>query len=109
MTGQRHAPSIGTPTLRISRAVTRTAVLGPGMRAAVWVQGCDLRCRGCILPEGHDRTGGTVVAVPTLAQALLREHGIDGVTLSGGEPFMQPGACAALIDALRVERPALSA
>jgi hypothetical protein len=30
-----------------------STVNGPGERAVVWLQGCDLRCAGCWNPSGH--------------------------------------------------------
>lgn len=104
----RHVPSEDPTVLRVSRVVLRTAVLGPGVRAAVWVQRCDLRCGGCILPEGHGENGGVPVDVRALADALLEDPAIEGITLSGGEPFLQPLAGAALLAALRADRPELS-
>lgn len=104
----RHVPSPASDVLRISRAETQTEVLGPGVRSVVWVQRCDLRCAECILPEGHGEDGGEVVGVDALAAALLADPLATGLTISGGEPFLQPAACAALIDRMRAQRPELS-
>lgn len=110
MTGwdRRHVPDDDPAALRVSRVVARSNVLGPNLRAVIWVQRCDLRCRGCINPEGHDAAGGYVVPVAALADALLEDPGLDGITLTGGEPFLQPAAAAALLDTLRSSRPDLS-
>lgn len=103
MTGQVAA---GTDVrLVVSRVAERTAVLGPGCRAAVWVRGCPLRCPGCVSPEDLPFSGGTVTAVTALADrlnALAPE--VTGVTFSGGEPMAQAGALAVLVDLLRAER-----
>jgi anaerobic ribonucleoside-triphosphate reductase activating protein len=64
--------------------------LGPGRRVGVWVQGCDLGCRGCVNQTLWDARGGRDVAVVDLFNWLLSlGDGYDGVTVSGGEPFQQ--------------------
>ncbi|MBE2318344.1 radical SAM protein [Solirubrobacter sp. CPCC 204708] len=83
-----------------------TAVLGPGDRAAVWVQGCELRCHGCLAAETHPR-GGTPYAVEALVDWLVAAGG-DGVTFSGGEPMLQAAALTRVVDLLRTRRPGLS-
>ena len=93
--------------VRISRRIERCSVLGPGVRAVIWVQGCPLRCPGCIAQETLSFSGGEVIEVATLAEWVLDIADIDGLTLSGGEPFSQADALAALIDAIRTDRPDL--
>lgn len=89
----------------VSRVAERTEVLGPGVRAVVWVQGCPLRCPGCVAPEGLPFEGGTVWSVEALADRLgALPAEVTGVTLSGGEPMAQAGPLAALVDRLRVDR-----
>jgi anaerobic ribonucleoside-triphosphate reductase activating protein len=86
------------PLLRIFRREAPVTVLGPGRRAVVWVQGCPFACKGCIVPESWLSTGGQVARVGELAAWILAQSGIDGITLSGGEPMEQAGALAELID-----------
>ena len=67
--------------------------LGPGRRVALWVAGCPLRCPGCITPQLLEAGGGRAVAVDRLAERILHlEDDLDGITLSGGEPFA-PCSC----------------
>ncbi|HET7462572.1 MAG TPA: 4Fe-4S single cluster domain-containing protein [Longimicrobium sp.] len=89
-------------TLRIRdwRAGVRD-VLGPGERAVVWVQGCSLHCRGCMVPETWSPAGGRAVEVAELAREILAVAPLDGVTVSGGEPMEQPGAVAELLAEVR--------
>ena len=76
---------------------------GPGRRSVVKLQGCPIRCGGCITPDSWDATGGTLVPVDRVADALLDpSFERDGVTILGGEPFAQPDALEALVAALRV-------
>ncbi|MET8824417.1 4Fe-4S single cluster domain-containing protein [Streptomyces sp. NPDC004610] len=93
----------------MARRLDRCTVLGPGTRAVLWVQGCPLRCRGCVAAETLPFEGGTAHPVDELADWLCALPGIEGVTLSGGEPFSQAAALAALLDTVRARRPDLSA
>lgn len=75
--------------------------LGPGRRTVIWVSGCSLRCPGCMTPEllPH-RTPDLSVA--TVAELILSDPTWGGrLTISGGEPFEQPHALAALVRRLR--------
>jgi len=104
----RHWGSDDAGTLRVARLVDGTAVLGPGRRAVVLVQGCRLRCRGCIAEETHPIDGGEALAVERLASWLDSRPSVSGVTFSGGEPFLQAAALSRLIDLVRARRPELS-
>ncbi|MEU9117215.1 4Fe-4S single cluster domain-containing protein [Streptomyces sp. NPDC048483] len=95
--------------ISVARTLDRCAVLGPGLRAVLWVQGCPLRCRGCVAAETLPFAGGETKSVAELAGWLLGVDGIEGVTLSGGEPFSQPEALAGLLDRVRARRPDFSA
>ncbi|MGX1135195.1 anaerobic ribonucleoside-triphosphate reductase activating protein [Streptomyces glaucescens] len=95
--------------LSVARRLDRCTVLGPGARAVIWVQGCPLRCRGCVAAETLPFDGGTTHEVAELTDWICGLPGIEGVTLSGGEPFSQAAALAELLDAVRARRPELSA
>ena len=73
---------------------------GPGVRAVVFMQGCPLRCACCHNPDTWDFNGGTEVTaeeVFTKIKRLKNYFGKDGgVTVSGGEPLMQPEFIKAL-------------
>lgn len=90
--------------IHIFRREPAVRTLGPGLRAVVWVQGCTLRCPGCLAPESWDPAGGEAVEVEDLAAWVLGRAGIEGVTVSGGEPFEQAEALVALVDAVRAGR-----
>jgi anaerobic ribonucleoside-triphosphate reductase activating protein len=89
--------------VRISRVHHPVTVLGPGRRFGVWFQGCTIGCTGCIAQDTWDAAAGTVTTVATVLAVLAERcpDGVDGVTVSGGEPFEQPEALAALIDGVR--------
>ncbi|MFJ9820643.1 4Fe-4S single cluster domain-containing protein [Streptomyces sp. NPDC101151] len=91
--------------LSVARKLDHCTVLGPGTRAVLWVQGCPLRCRGCVAAETLPFEGGTAYTVAELTDWLCGLPDVEGVTLSGGEPFSQAAGLAALLDAVRVRRP----
>jgi len=66
---------------------------GPGVRFVVFLQGCHLRCKCCHNPDTWEK-GGTAVTAEDIVQKATRyrEYFGDagGVTLSGGEPLLQP-------------------
>jgi anaerobic ribonucleoside-triphosphate reductase activating protein len=76
--------------------LARSTENGPGIRAVIWVQGCTLQCLGCFNPDTHDLGIRTLVSVEELTDRILAIAGIEGITISGGEPFLQAGALAAL-------------
>ena len=66
---------------------------GEGMRAVLWTQGCPHNCEGCHNPMTHDFKGGFLTDTEELQQELKDNIKYqDGLTLSGGDPFMQAKA-----------------
>lgn len=66
----------------------------------MWVQGCSIRCRGCINPHLFSDRGGAWTA-PDGIVAGARAAGDEGLTLLGGEPFDQAEALAELASLAR--------
>lgn len=91
--------------LRLNRTHYPVTVLGPGIRAGIWVQGCTIGCSGCVARDTWDADGGTAVDVGAVLDWLAGLPGpVDGVTVSGGEPFQQPAALAELLDGIAAWR-----
>lgn len=87
--------------MRIAGLVQDSIVDGPGLRFSVFTQGCPHRCTGCHNPETHDPNGGQDIAVTEVIRQMLSNPLTDGVTLTGGDPFFQPGDCAAIAEAAK--------
>lgn len=82
--------------LRIAGIVGESIVDGPGIRFTVFTQGCRHHCPGCHNPQTHDFAGGTLVEIESLVEQFRKDPLIDGITLSGGDPFEQAAACSEL-------------
>ncbi len=87
-------------TIRLSGLVPDSIVDGPGLRLAVFVQGCPHRCPGCHNPASHDPLGGEDTDIAAIAASVKKNPLWSGVTLTGGEPMAQAAACLALLRAL---------
>lgn len=101
---QRNAWPDAVDVLHLARRSNRCTVLGPGVRAVLWVQGCPLRCPGCVAPETLPFAGGEVAQVSRLAEELAALQGIEGLTFSGGEPMAQAAPLTELVDQVRACR-----
>lgn len=86
---------------RVHAVLPRSVANGPGERFTIWSQGCALACPGCFNPETHPTADGAVRTVGDLVDSVLNEPGIEGVTLTGGEPLEQAGAVAAFCEEVR--------
>ncbi len=72
-----------------------TAVDGPGTRLTVFLSGCPLRCLYCHNPDTMEMRRGTDVSSDEILARVKRYRGVmkatgGGLTISGGEPLMQP-------------------
>lgn len=90
--------------LQIHRLQSPVTVLGPLARAVIWVQGCDIGCKGCLAPYTQDPGGGLAMSVEEVSDWILQQEDIDGITISGGEPTLQSRGLVALIDTVRKHR-----
>ena len=92
------------PSLRLHRFLPRSRANGPGARAVLWVQGCGLGCPACYNPATHTTGAGEAVAVADLCARLAAlGDGIEGLTVSGGEPLQQRPALLELLRRVRRE------
>lgn len=87
--------------MRIAGTLPCSLVNGEGIRFVVFLQGCAHRCPGCQNPETWDFYGGQEVDPEDIAEQYMKHaHLLDGITLSGGDPFYQEIECLELLDLL---------
>lgn len=87
--------------VRIAGVATESVVDGPGLRSVIFFQGCPHACPGCHNPETWDPRGGHAYPLGEVIAQLKLNPLIQGVTLSGGEPFLQAGPVAVLAEFLK--------
>lgn len=91
-----------TPTtIRLYGTAIDSIVDGPGLRYAVFTQGCSHRCKGCHNPDSWSLEGGYDASIEELAEEIRSNKLISGVTLSGGDPLLQSEACIELARRLK--------
>jgi anaerobic ribonucleoside-triphosphate reductase activating protein len=93
----------GGPSLRVFHIYHNSVVEGPGRRSVLQTSGCLTRCPNCFVPETHDVNGGVEMKVSEVIERLLDPQGAprDGVTILGGEPFLQAEGLLALMQSLK--------
>ena len=83
----------------ISHTEKNTDLLGPYRRFVIWVHGCCFDCEGC-LAENTKNGAYTEMNIKDLAQEILMGD-TEGITISGGEPFLQAKALFELVSLLK--------
>lgn len=87
--------------MRIAGLVQESIVDGPGFRMAVFAQGCPHGCPHCHNPQTHDFLAGREIDTSEIIRKMCANSLLDGLTLTGGEPFCQPEPCTELATAAR--------
>lgn len=90
-----------SPSIGLNRVHFPVTALGPGRRVGIWLQGCSIRCDGCMSRDTWARARNLVPIGELIERIASWLAAADGVTISGGEPFDQPEALHALLTALR--------
>lgn len=93
------APQAG---LAVHAFVPASYANGPGRRAVLWLQGCTLGCPGCFNPETHPFASERT-PVRALADRISAVDGIEGLTISGGEPLQQRRGLESFLRIVRAE------
>lgn len=83
-------------TIRLHGLDAESIVDGKGYRTAIFAQGCPHNCPGCHNPASHDMNGGVVWTLDDVEKKFTDNPLLDGITLTGGEPFAQAAECAQL-------------
>ena len=87
--------------IRIAGLVPESFVDGDGIRFAIFMQGCRRNCEGCQNPETHALDGGKILDTTEIIVAIKKNPLLDGITLTGGEPFLQINAANELARAAK--------
>ena len=74
---------------------------GIGYRTVLFLQGCDLHCKGCQNPSTWDITKGKIIDVKELSRTLRSRCFNKELTITGGEPLMQKEALLDLLKELK--------
>lgn len=91
-----------TQSIGISGITPESIVDGEGIRYVIFTQGCPHRCHSCHNPSTHSFDGGKVVAIHDILTDIEKNRKyIDGITLSGGEPFCQIDQCSIIAERAR--------
>jgi anaerobic ribonucleoside-triphosphate reductase activating protein len=90
--------------LNLLTVAKNVATLGPGNRYVIWVQGCPFNCKGCITPEGIPLKINKLISIEDIANEIINDSAITGVTFSGGEPFLQASKLTKLINKIKEYR-----
>lgn len=86
-------------SIRISGINRESIVDGEGIRYVIFTQGCPHHCPGCHNPQTHSFDGGKIVSVDTILDDISKSKAwLDGITLSGGEPFCQTDQCSMIAE-----------
>ena len=90
--------------MNVARILFPINVLGPGDRIGIWFAGCEHHCPGCSNPELWEqkpRYQTDLSSVMQLIRLISAQSTVDGITITGGDPFYQPDALRELLPELR--------
>lgn len=87
--------------IRVAGIEPESIVDGPGYRLAVFAQGCPHDCPGCHNPATHAMDGGTLLDTAEIVALMGKNPLVRGVTLTGGEPMLQPQAMCEIAEAAK--------
>lgn len=76
-------------SLNLHAVLRSSGINGPGSRMVIFFQGCVRGCVGCFNPDTHSREIRDSLSVEEIFSRFC-SNGIEGITVSGGEPFLQP-------------------
>lgn len=89
--------------VRVSGIIEESISNGPGLRMVIFAQGCTHNCPGCHNPQSHDFSGGYEISIGEIMDMVRDNSLLDGITLSGGDPFEQAENFAILAKLAKLE------
>lgn len=89
--------------MKLGRILYPVRALGPGERIGIWLQGCKRNCPGCANPELQSFEGKEVPKemVLGMCRAAIKDYSLTGITVTGGEPLLQPEELDYLLGGLK--------
>jgi len=87
--------------IRAADIIDESIVDGEGLRLVVFAQGCSHQCPGCHNPSALPFEGGYLTDNEAILDRIRRNPLLDGITLSGGDPFFQVDPFVSLTKAIR--------
>lgn len=87
--------------LKINSILPVSEVNGPGRRFVIWTQGCLRRCHGCFNTHLMDPAGGYFISIEELYHQITSIPDIEGISVSGGEPFLQASVIYELVQKIK--------
>lgn len=88
-------------SIRVHGIVRESIVDGPGIRYLVFTQGCTHNCKGCHNKETHSLEKGYDLYMDKIVHDIMKNPLLDGISISGGEPFLQARALSILCKRVR--------
>lgn len=92
--------------MNILHTYSETIVDGEGIRYSIYFAGCSHNCKGCHNPEGRNPNAGNPLTDEVVSQIISEINNnplLDGITLSGGDPFYNPHELLPIIKRLKEE------
>jgi anaerobic ribonucleoside-triphosphate reductase activating protein len=86
--------------MRIAGTLNCSFINGYGTRYVIFCQGCRHHCDGCQNPDSWNFNGGKEISTQELLDDIKKYTYLDGITLSGGDPFFQQDKCIELLKLL---------
>ena len=84
--------------LKLHAILESSRANGPGNRFVIWLQGCPINCPDCFNPKTHSIHEGFDSSTESVMEHIRQhQNKLEGITISGGEPFAQPQALAELV------------
>ena len=88
--------------MQIDRIYYPVKTLGYGKRMGIWTIGCKRKCKNCSNPELWAENPDKDIPVKTITGIIEKyKDKTDGVTITGGEPFLQPDELLSLVEEIR--------
>lgn len=86
-------------SIKIAGIEPESIVDGEGIRYVIFTQGCPHHCLGCQNPQTHSFKAGKLIKIDKIITDIEKNMDyLDGITLSGGEPFCQAEQCSVIAE-----------